>query len=258
MFPFRLKQNGNLFDGNSYVLSEVLLTQKSTGSNNPHQVCPVGGNIEDGESAIDTIHRELLEETSYSALDITNTCPVLQSYTFRHGKTKRISAERNVLFFAGSVNVPLQNAVADDEAHHVIACSLPDVQAMIRGETVSILHQPSVMLDSLSLSRTARKKAGTTAKNREIQQILTFCTQSFAAIEASTKVEFLRFLLNEYWAKKEALMHCRHFDEENESINGLFACDARKVEVEFRGFLQRHNIPVKEVLCAFEEFAKRS
>lgn len=179
-------------DLENIYLNRLILIQKNAQSNNPNQIMPIGGNIEDKEDPIKAAQREVLEET-HLKIDLV-PLQTTQTYEFEHYGKK---AARKARFFFGKLFAPKFDAPypLDNEVDKISSFAyldLQDLQKLFDDGTFG----SGTILDSLHKDPAAREKVGTIADTEEIIGLQKELLLESKVLEIKSKLHILQTLIH--------------------------------------------------------------
>jgi len=185
---------------------DTILLRKS-GDNNPNQLMPVGGKIDDNETMAGAIRRELLEETHLRAVPNSVTpFTALQNYSFAHTSEKHggnsTQKRRRVYFYQGRIlpnphDVPYALDQAEDKIANFEQLSLQQCRELLSTGRVTTPHGPTEILESLNPNPDVRSSRNVETDQVSVQAVHEELLLSFQHNEMRKKLSVLQELLQQ-------------------------------------------------------------
>jgi len=234
VFPFAVREEGReLHDEKGhYCFSEVVLAEKTEDAKNPHQLMPIGGKVDPGETPAHAAFRETLEET---AGRVSNLSLIDQEQKYGFGDQKK----RHAIFYTaempgGTADLYPLNREEDKLAFQRL--TLRQLKILFReGE-----HGNSPLLDSLILDEDIRISCGTKADTEEIEKIQEQVLLAMQDYEAGAKQGILLLL-------SRSILSGERIGNVQEEIKNIKSTDCNDMENYFKSFIQKYNVTEEEV-----------
>lgn len=184
---------------------DTILLRKS-GDNNPNQLMPTGGKIDDGETMESAIRRELVEETHLRAVPSSVVAFIAtQSYNFQHRSEKHggnISRkQRWAYFYQGKLlpkphDVPYALDQAEDKIANFEHLSLEQCRELLAAGHITTSHGKGDILDSLDPDPELRRRQKVETDQDSITAVHRELLVRFQLSEVQKKLSVLQQLLD--------------------------------------------------------------
>lgn len=186
-------------DINAIEFTRTIFLRKS-GANNPNQLMPVGGKIDEGETLPHAARREVVQEThvrpSPASVRYFST---IQTYNFPHKTSGTQKHRRSYMLSGRLLPQPMDMPYALDPDEDKVAgfeyLSVSEVDALLLNGHIDTPHGRGELLDSLLFDARARQERRVVADQVEIEDVHDELRITLALTEADKKLSVMRQII---------------------------------------------------------------